>query len=135
MNSKTLLIKRFRENFNLSTDGRKVNKVLHENLIVEEMNELLQAVREDDFPNIIKEYVDIMFVVEGYLLDLGIAHNINPMFAATYDNNMAKLGKDGKARFREDGKLIKPDGFVKLVPGTITNFSTRELGRIKRKLT
>jgi predicted HAD superfamily Cof-like phosphohydrolase len=39
---------------------------------------------------------------------------IVPAFKLVHENNMRKLGPDGKPIFREDGKIIKPEGFEKV---------------------
>jgi len=37
---------------------------------------------------------------------------LNAIFAAVHKNNMSKLGPDGKPVRREDGKILKPAGYV-----------------------
>jgi len=39
---------------------------------------------------------------------------IEPIFDLIHENNMKKLGPDGKPIFRADGKIIKPKGFEKV---------------------
>lgn len=53
---------------------------------------------------------DIDYTVEGLRLELGI--NGAPIAAAVQAANMAKLGPDGKPIYREDGKVIKPEGWT-----------------------
>jgi len=109
-------IREFREKFNLGVHSKQVDYELHKTLIKEELYELIEAVELKDYANIQKELVDVMYVTIGLILDLGHEDSLPPMFDATVANNLAKLGKDGKPIYRDDGKLEKPKGFIKLNP-------------------
>lgn len=51
-------------------------------------------------------YIDILYFALGGLVELGVRPA--PLFDIVQAANMAKLWDDGKPRFREDGKIIKP---------------------------
>lgn len=55
-------------------------------------------------------YVDILYFAAGGLVDLGI--DGGPLWSIVHAANMAKLQPDGSVNRREDGKIIKPDGWV-----------------------
>ena len=114
------MIAQFREKFNLSMGAfDKTDKALHLKLIKEEYEELVEAIEKDDDANVLKEFVDFIYVVGGYLLDKGIEEPLDYMFDAVTHNNMSKLGSDGEPIYREDGKLLKPKGFKKLNPDDV----------------
>ena len=114
-------IKEFRQKFNLSIKSNDVDKKLHLNLIKEEYYELIESIEQDDYANVLKEFVDLIYVIGGYLLDEGIDEPLDYMFDNVTINNMSKLDKNGKPMYREDGKLLKPDDFVKLNPDEVIN--------------
>ena len=58
---------------------------------------------------LLKELADLLYVVYGAADLLGL--NIDAAFAEVHKNNMSKLGPDGKPIRREDGKVIKPEGY------------------------
>jgi len=78
-------------------------------MINEEYREVQAALQEDE-PELVKELVDLLYVVYGALETLLV--DADNVFELVHQNNMNKLGEG--ARFRDDGKLLKPDGFVKL---------------------
>jgi len=51
-------------------------------------------------------------------LNHGMQHKIEEVFQLIHSNNMAKCPV-GVCLFREDGKLIKPEGFEKVELSTI----------------
>jgi hypothetical protein len=67
------------------------------------------------------------------MLDIGIAHYEPKMWDKVVNNNLSKLGKDGKPEYREDGKLLKGEGFVKLDPDKAIGF-TENIKRILKRL-
>ena len=86
----------------------EVNLSTQMTMIREEMREVEEALASGDEVELAKELVDLLYVVYG------AAHQIcdvDMLFETVHLNNMSKL--DG-AKFREDGKLLKPKGFKKL---------------------
>ena len=73
-------------------------------LIEEEVEELHQGCTKGDFSNVAKELVDILYVVYGMGLSLGI--NLDECFQEVHRSNMSKL-EDGKVLYRNDGKVMK----------------------------
>lgn len=91
--------------------------------IKEECFEFLDAVHEyeealndeeadaDEFrKNLVKEWADLQYVVSqaAWYFDIPA----EPAFNRVHANNMTKV-VDGRVRFREDGKILKPKGYVK----------------------
>lgn len=54
--------------------------------------------------------VDLMYFAIGTLVEMGVKPE--NLFNIVHDANMKKCWKDGKPRFRGDGKVIKPAGWV-----------------------
>lgn len=78
-------------------------------LIEEEHNEFLEALTWGDPVFIAKEAADVVYVVVGTLISLGIP--FNEVFAALQWSNMSKVGPDGQVTRREDGKILKGEHF------------------------
>lgn len=80
-------------------------KDLRVNLIQEELNELKEALTNNDPIKALDAYADLMVVVFGGGVSMGLP------LEAGYDevmrSNMTKLGADGKPIIREDGKILK----------------------------
>ena len=74
-------------------------------LIEEEFTELIEALNWGDRVQIAKELADLVYVVVGTSVALGIP--FNDVFAALQASNMSKIGPDGQASRREDGKILK----------------------------
>jgi predicted HAD superfamily Cof-like phosphohydrolase len=80
-------------------------------LIAEEVSEFAESVQENDIVNAAKELADILYVVYGAGLAMGI--NLDQVFHDVHNSNMSKLGADGKPVYREDGKVIKGPNYQK----------------------
>lgn len=64
---------------------------------------------ELDIPNIAKEMADILYVVYGFAIEMGIP--LDDVFAEVHRSNMSKLGEDGKPVYRADGKVLKGENY------------------------
>lgn len=80
-------------------------------LMKEELEESLEAMYEEDGPQIAKELCDLLYVVYGTLAVYGI--DADAAFSAVHESNMSKLGLDGKPVYRHDGKVIKGPNYKK----------------------
>jgi predicted HAD superfamily Cof-like phosphohydrolase len=92
-------------------------------MINEEYREVQEALQEDQ-TELVKELVDLLYVVYGALETLIV--DADNVFELVHQNNMQKLGEG--ARFRADGKLLKPDGFVKLTKDQVKDAILRYKG-------
>jgi predicted HAD superfamily Cof-like phosphohydrolase len=83
-------------------------------LIEEEFNELQEEIPYCKAGNIndLKEAIDLIYVVCQYLNVQVGPEKAMSLFEAVHANNMDKC-IDGKLVKREDGKVLKPDGFDK----------------------
>jgi|SRR3972149_3575781 len=80
-------------------------KLLRNSLITEEINETLDAITKDDLVKIADGICDSIVVLLGTAVTYGI--DIRPIWNEVHKTNMAKKG----GKLREDGKLLKPDGW------------------------
>lgn len=74
-------------------------------LIDEEYAELIEALQWGDHRFIAKEAADLVYVVVGTCVALGIP--FDEVFAAVHESNMSKLDDEGNPYLREDGKAMK----------------------------
>ena len=80
-------------------------KLLRGELIIEEICETLDAIDKDDIVAIADGICDSIVVLLGTAITYGI--DIRPVWNEVHKTNMAKKG----GKIREDGKLLKPDGW------------------------
>ena len=74
-------------------------------LIREELNELTNAVKNDDIVEVADALTDILYVTYGAGHSFGI--NLDQCFKEVQRSNMSKLGEDGKPIYNENGKVMK----------------------------
>lgn len=74
-------------------------------LILEEYEELEDAVTEGHLVGIADALTDILYVTYGAGAAYGI--DLDKCFEEVHNSNMSKLGEDGKPINREDGKVMK----------------------------
>lgn len=79
------------------------------NLIEEEFDELIEAIEEGDLANTFKEMADMVYVIQGLAVEMG--GNLDAVFDEVHRSNMTKIGKDGVVKYRDDGKVLKPDTY------------------------
>jgi predicted HAD superfamily Cof-like phosphohydrolase len=88
-------------------DHGKYSVDLRIRLIDEEYDELIEAINNRDRVQIAKELADLVYVVVGTAITMGIP--FNEVFGALQISNMSKF--DGEPEFREDGKVLKGKNF------------------------
>lgn len=80
-------------------------KHLRVDLIEEELQELKDAISDNDIVGVADALADILYVTYGAGAAFGI--NLDVCFQEVHGSNMSKLGEDGKPVYREDGKVMK----------------------------
>lgn len=84
---------------------------LRQDLIIEEYTELLNAIDERDMTAVADGITDLIYVLIGTALEFGIP--LPDVWLAIHASNMAKIDpKTGKVRKRDDGKILKPEGWT-----------------------
>ena len=91
-----------------STD--KINQ-LRISLIQEELDELKEAMNNNDLLEVADALTDILYVTYGAGHAFGI--DLDKCFNEVQNSNMSKLGEDGKPIYNEKGKVMKGPNYFK----------------------
>ena len=84
---------------------------LRVDLIEEELNELKEAVKNNDILEVADALTDILYVTYGAGHSFGV--DLDKCFDEVQRSNMSKLGVDGKPIYNDSGKVMKgPDYFA-----------------------
>ena len=108
-----LKVKQFMETFGqevLNKPKFPNNKTikLRIDLIKEELNELEEAINNNNLVEVADALTDILYVTYGAGHAFGI--DLDACFEEVQNSNMSKLDKNGNAIYNEDGKVLKgPD--------------------------
>ena len=86
-------------------------KELRVSLIEEELEELKEAIRNNDIKEVADALTDILYVTYGAGHAFGI--NLDKCFEEVQNSNMSKLGDDGKPIYNEFGKVMKGPNYFK----------------------
>ena len=78
-------------------------------LIEEELDELHLGIDNIDIIEVADALTDLLYVVYGAGQAFGI--DLDECFQEVHESNMSKLGEEGRAIKREDGKVLKPDTY------------------------
>ena len=78
-------------------------------LITEEYEELVEAFNENDTVEVVDALADLIYVINGFAIYLGV--DLDQVVSVVHKTNMDKLDKNGEPIYREDGKIMKPDGW------------------------
>jgi predicted HAD superfamily Cof-like phosphohydrolase len=95
-------------------------RMRHE-IMREENDEYLTACESGDVVEIADALGDMLYVLCGTMLAHGMQDKIEAVVAEIHRSNMSKLGPDGKPIVREDGKILKGEGFFRPNLGKILN--------------
>ncbi len=95
---------------------------MYRNLITEEYKELQEAVAAGDRTEQLDALIDILVVTIGAIHSAGF--DGEGAWKEVMKTNFAKIDREtGKVRKREDGKVLKPQGWT---PPNLTPFVTRQ---------
>ena len=75
------------------------------NLIEEELQELQEAIKQEDLLEVADALTDILYVTYGAGHAFGI--DLDNCFDEVQKSNMSKLGADGKPIYNQSGKVMK----------------------------
>ena len=88
----------------------KTNK-LRIDLIKEELEELTEAMQDENLLEVADALTDILYVTYGAGHAFGI--DLDKCFEEVQNSNMSKLGEDGKPIYNEFGKVMKGPNYFK----------------------
>jgi predicted HAD superfamily Cof-like phosphohydrolase len=78
-------------------------------LLQEEVGEFVAASARRDLIGVADALADIVYVAYGTALTYGI--DLDAVLHEVHRSNMSKLGSDGKPLIRDDGKVLKSEGY------------------------
>jgi predicted HAD superfamily Cof-like phosphohydrolase len=93
-----------------SFSSDKINK-LRLDLIIEELDELKEAINNKDLVEVADALTDILYVTYGAGHAFGI--NLDECFEEVQNSNMSKLDENGKPIYNEFGKVMKGPTYFK----------------------
>jgi predicted HAD superfamily Cof-like phosphohydrolase len=110
LNDAQKMVLEFHHQFDIHVSPRpsipdESTRTLRKRLIQEEFEELEEAMEKQDLPSMAKELADLLYVVYGTAVSLGI--DMEPVFREVHRSNMSKVG----GYKREDGKWVKPSTY------------------------
>jgi len=86
---------------------------LRYNLMKEENEEYLEAVKNGDIVEIADAIGDMLYILCGTINAHGLQEKMAPVFEEIQRSNMSKLDENGNPIYREDGKVMKSDRYFK----------------------
>ena len=110
MNDAQKMVQEFHEQFDIQVAATPcvpddATQTLRNRLIQEEFEEFQEAMQSKDLSAMAKELADLLYVVYGTAVSLGI--DMEPVFKEVHRSNMSKVG----GYKREDGKWVKPSTY------------------------
>ena len=93
-----------------SFSSDKINK-LRIDLIKEELDELQEAMKNNDLLEVADALTDILYVTYGAGHAFGI--DLDKCFEEVQNSNMSKLDKNGEPIYNESGKVMKGPNYFK----------------------
>jgi predicted HAD superfamily Cof-like phosphohydrolase len=93
-----------------SFSSDKINK-LRIDLIKEELEELQEAMKNNDLLEVADALTDILYVTYGAGHAFGI--DLDKCFDEVQNSNMSKLGGNGEPIYNESGKVMKGPNYFK----------------------
>ena len=90
--------------------NEKISSLRHD-LIKEELDELKEAMDNNDIKEVADALTDILYVTYGAGHAFGI--NLDKCFEEVQNSNMSKLSSDGKPIYNDNGKVMKGPNYFK----------------------
>ncbi len=87
--------------------------MLRFNLMKEENEEYLDAVKNGDLVEIADALGDMLYILCGTINAHGLQEKMAPVFEEIQRSNMSKLDENGNPIYREDGKVMKGNRYFK----------------------
>ena len=111
------IVREFHQTFGAVINDKPDHLLMHDyaltqmrlGLILEEADELFQAIDARDYVETADALGDLAYVTYGAALSLGIP--LYRVVSEIHRSNMTKLGPDGKPIYRADGKILKGPNF------------------------
>lgn len=100
------------QNFPIVPSSSNELSKLYYNLIIEEYKEFIEAAETHNDPEMLDACFDMMWVIVGFMKSRG--WDCEGSWDEGAKSNLSKIDlKTGNVRRREDGKILKPEGWQK----------------------
>lgn len=112
-------VEEFHNCFNIKNNNKPTVELeegqaqLRYDLMKEETEEYLEAVKNDDLVEVADALGDQLYILCGTILKHGLQDKIVAVFEEIHRSNMSKLGEDGMPIYREDGKVLKGKNYFR----------------------
>lgn len=83
-------------------------------LMKEENSEYIVAVQNKDLTEVLDACIDMAYILFGTINMHGLQDIFEEGFKIVHENNMTKIGPDGKVIRDASGKILKPVGYKKV---------------------
>ncbi len=116
MNKKILQVEEFHTAFGVVNNTKAQfieDSKLRFELMREENQEYIDAVKANDLVEVLDAVVDMQYILNGTIARHGLQDVFDEAFDEVHASNMSKLGEDGKPIYREDGKILKGKKYFK----------------------
>jgi predicted HAD superfamily Cof-like phosphohydrolase len=87
--------------------------VLRQRLLQEEVLELHEAWSNKDIVEVADAITDCLYILFGTAIEFGLQDKLEDFFDEVHGSNMSKLDENGKAIYRNDGKVLKSEKYYK----------------------
>lgn len=87
--------------------------VLRQRLLQEEVLELHEAWSNKDIVEVADAITDCLYILFGTAIEFGLQNKLEDFFDEVHGSNMSKLDENGKAIYRNDGKVLKSEKYYK----------------------
>jgi predicted HAD superfamily Cof-like phosphohydrolase len=138
MEKQLLQVLDFQNAFGISSPDKpkmlsKKRATLRQRLLEEEVGELREAKNTIEVADAL---IDILYITCGTIHEYGLGDRAVILFDEVHRSNMSKVGPDGKAIFRADGKVMKPETYSepKLQPIIERDFSLYKESEVLKEL-
>lgn len=116
MEKQIVQVSQFQKAFGIEEPKRptlltKKRAALRQRLLTEEVSEIETSQANEDIVGIADGIIDSMYILIGTAYEYGLSDRLVLMFDEVHRSNMTKMGPDGKAVFRKDGKVMKPKSY------------------------
>lgn len=92
----------------------KSNDLLRYELMREENREYIVACENNDLVEVLDACVDQLYILAGTINTHGLGNILEEAFNRVHENNLTKIGADGKVLRNPSGKILKPEGYKKV---------------------
>jgi len=96
-------------NYHPTSNLSEADVLLRFELMREENEEYLEAAQKGDLVEIADALGDQLYILCGTILRHGLQDKMAEVFQEIQRSNMSKLDAEGKAIYREDGKVLKSE--------------------------